>query len=41
MNRTLIAELILRLSRAGVDVVKTEQLYVFDGKRGYSLGQGQ
>lgn len=26
---------------AGVDVIKTENLYNFDGKRGYSLGQGQ
>lgn len=25
----------------GIDVVKTENLYDFDGKRGYSLGQGQ
>jgi isocitrate dehydrogenase len=25
----------------GVDVVKTENLYAFDGKRAYSLGQGQ
>ena len=40
-NRTLVAELMLRLSRAGVDIIKTEQLYVFDGQRGYSLGQGQ
>ncbi|MGB3616878.1 MAG: NADP-dependent isocitrate dehydrogenase [Catalinimonas sp.] len=26
---------------AGYDVIKTENLYVFDGKRGYSLGQGE
>ena len=26
---------------AGLDVVKTEHLYLFDGKPGYSLGQGQ
>ncbi len=25
----------------GVDVIKTENLYEFDGVRGYSLGQGQ
>jgi isocitrate dehydrogenase len=25
----------------GVDIIKTENLYEFDGKRGYSLGQGQ
>jgi isocitrate dehydrogenase len=27
--------------REGVDAVKTENLYEFDGKAGYSLGQGQ
>jgi len=26
---------------AGIDVVKTEHLYTFDGKPGYTLGQGQ
>jgi isocitrate dehydrogenase len=26
---------------AGVDVVKTENLYLFDGERGFSLGQGE
>jgi isocitrate dehydrogenase len=40
-NRTSAAELVLRLNRAGVDVIKTEQLYVIGGERGYSLGQGQ
>jgi isocitrate dehydrogenase len=25
----------------GIDVVKTENLYAFDGKAAYSLGQGQ
>ena len=25
----------------GFDVVKTENLYNFDGEKGYSLGQGQ
>lgn len=30
-----------RLVAAGVDVVKTEGLYRFDGQPGYSLGQGQ
>ena len=28
-------------SRAGVEVVKTEHLYLFDGERGFSLGQGE
>lgn len=41
MNRTVVAELVLRLSRAGLAIIKTEQLFFFDGKRGFSLGQGQ
>lgn len=27
--------------KAGIDVIKTENLYYFDEKRGYSLGQGE
>ena len=27
--------------KVNVDVIKTENLYEFDGKTGYSLGQGQ
>jgi isocitrate dehydrogenase len=29
------------LQEAGVEVIKTENLYEFDGERGYSLGQGE
>lgn len=29
------------LSDAGHDIIKTENLYVFDGERGFSLGQGE
>lgn len=29
------------LTEAGVEVIKTENLYLFDGEKGYSLGQGQ
>ena len=36
-----VVELLRSLSYAGVDFIKTEQLYTFDGERGYSLGQGQ
>lgn len=28
-------------AKAGLDVVKTENLYTFNGERGYSLGQGE
>ncbi len=39
--RAHVCELLGRLDRAGVDFVKTEGLYRFDGVPGYSLGQGQ
>jgi isocitrate dehydrogenase len=29
------------LFTAGIDVIKTENLYLFDGVRGFSLGQGE
>ncbi len=40
-NKAMVAGLLRRLAQAGVDFVKTEQLYTFDGQPGYSLGQGQ
>lgn len=36
-----IVELMARIAAAGMDFIKTEHLYNFDGKPGYSLGQGQ
>ena len=36
-----VVSLLQRLTDQGFDVVKTENLYNFDGKPGYSLGQGQ
>ena len=36
-----IVDLLSRLTRADVDVIKTETLCTFDGERGYALGQGQ
>ncbi len=36
-----IIALLTALNNSGIDVIKTENLYVFDGKRGYSLGQGE
>ena len=40
-NPTLPWQLLRALALGGVEVVKTEQLYRFDGERGYSLGQGE
>lgn len=36
-----IIELLTSASQKNIDVIKTENLYHFDGKQGYSLGQGQ
>lgn len=36
-----IVELLSRLAVGGLDFIKTEHLYNFDGQPGYSLGQGQ
>jgi len=36
-----IVELLSRLTRGDVDVIKTETLCTFGGERGYALGQGQ
>lgn len=36
-----IAALLMRLAEAGLDAVKTENLYTFDGIKGYSQAQGE
>ncbi len=36
-----VLDLLRRLDQAGLDVIKTEHLYTFDGELGYSLGQGE
>ncbi|HEX7880858.1 MAG TPA: NADP-dependent isocitrate dehydrogenase, partial [Candidatus Eisenbacteria bacterium] len=36
-----IVALLSRVAEAGLDCVKTESLYTYDGKPGYSLGQGE
>lgn len=38
---TDVCALLARLANAGLDVVKTENLYAFDGVRGYSQAQGE
>ncbi|ADD27898.1 NADP-dependent isocitrate dehydrogenase [Meiothermus ruber] len=40
-NHHDIVELLGKIAAAGMDFIKTEHLYNFDGKPGYSLGQGQ
>lgn len=36
-----ILELLHRLDEAGYQIIKTENLYTFEGQRAYSLGQGE
>ncbi|MCX7977726.1 MAG: hypothetical protein N2578_01850 [Bdellovibrionaceae bacterium] len=33
--------LLKALAEENIEVIKSENLYLFDGERGYSLGQGQ
>ena len=40
-NKAMVVELLQKLTKDGIDFVKTEQLFTFDGEAGYSLGQGQ
>jgi len=41
INKTNIIELLKNALNENIDTIKTENLYSFDGKAGYSLGQGQ
>lgn len=41
INKSNIIELLQNAIENDIDTIKTENLYAFDGKAGYSLGQGQ
>ena len=41
ISKSIIPELLSKAIENSVDVIKTENLYFFDGVRGFSLGQGQ
>ncbi|MBC7486159.1 MAG: NADP-dependent isocitrate dehydrogenase [Cytophagaceae bacterium] len=41
MKNTDIIQLLMRAADQQIDIIKTENLYTFDGKPGFSLGQGQ
>ncbi len=41
INKSNIIELLKNAINENIDSIKTENLYSFDGKVGYSLGQGQ
>jgi isocitrate dehydrogenase len=40
-SHTEIIHLLERVHQSGLDFIKTEHLCNFDGKPGYSLGQGE
>ncbi|HEX4846598.1 MAG TPA: hypothetical protein VFV30_00515 [Novosphingobium sp.] len=40
-NPAMVVELLRRLAAAGIAFIKTEQLDLFDGQPGFSLGQDQ
>jgi isocitrate dehydrogenase len=40
-THSAVAGLLAKASEVGLDFIKTENLYTFDGERGYSLGQGE
>lgn len=40
-TKDALIALLRRVNAAGLDFIKTEQLYLFDGEPGFSLGQGQ
>lgn len=41
VEKTAIPRLFEKAISENIDIIKSENLYEFDGKRGYSLGQGQ
>jgi len=41
MDKSHIVALLTQALNENIDTIKTENLYSFDGKQGYSLGQGQ
>jgi isocitrate dehydrogenase len=41
INKTLIIQLLNNALNENIDIIKTENLYTFDGKAAFSLGQGQ
>lgn len=41
VSRQSVAKLLTSLVDNGLDVIKSENLYLFDGEKGFSLGQGE
>ena len=41
VNHTDIVHLLTQFNEIGIDTIKTENLYTFDGELGFTLAQGQ
>jgi len=41
LTTTDLAQILVQFAEAGIEVIKTENLYLFDGVPGFSLAQGQ
>lgn len=41
MTKNIVINLLAEAESLGIDIIKTENLYSFNGKQAYSLGQGQ
>ncbi len=41
VSNAAVAELLLKIARKSIDFVKAENLYEYDGRSGYTLGQGE
>jgi isocitrate dehydrogenase len=41
LSHAEVIDLLQKADQLGLDFVKTEHLYTFDGVKGYSLGQGE
>jgi len=41
LTHTQVIDLLQKVERLGLDFIKTEHLYTFDGVKGFSLGQGE
>lgn len=41
ISHRVVAGQLMNFAEAGIDFIKTEHLYHFDGKRGYTMGQGE
>ncbi|HAJ47458.1 MAG TPA: NADP-dependent isocitrate dehydrogenase, partial [Alphaproteobacteria bacterium] len=40
-NGWMIGQSMAKMAQEGIDIVKSENLYTFDGEPGFSMGQGQ